>query len=861
MKKTNRWKRILAASANLLLSVVLAAPAVAQNGGVAGAGSQPVLSAALAAKAVPHSTQEPSPEQRRQIRAGYGRLPLSFIENQGQADARIAFYIQSPGRSLYFTQDGHTLRVSHGKGEDAKAHTVKVELVGAAPSRIESLKHAPGIVSYFKGSQAQWKTAIPTHARIGYVQPWPGVDLAYDGAGGRLESIYTVAPHADPAQIKLRYSGQDALRLDAHGNLVVTTSLGEIRESAPVLYQEISGSRVTVDGRFVLLDENTVGFQVAQYNADHALVIDPTLAYAGYIGGNGDDEGLGIAVDSAGNAYVTGYTSSTEASFPVTVGPDLTFNSGTYDAFVAKVNAAGTALVYAGYIGGSGDDFGTAIAVDGDGNAYVTGYTNSTEASFPVQRGPDLTFNGGANDAFVAKVNAAGTKLDYCGYIGGSGDDIGTAIAVDNAGHAYVTGRTNSTEASFPVLGGPDLTFNGGANDAFVAKVNRPGTALLYAGYIGGIGDDQGTGIAVDGSGHAYVTGFTTSNQASFPVTVGPDLTFNGGTYDAFVAKVNSAGTGLVYAGYIGGAGIDMGLAIAVDRAGNAYVTGSTTSTEATFPVRIGPDLTFRGVTDAFVAKVNHAGTALAYAGFIGGGGQDVGTGIAVDNSGNAYVTGYTASTEASFPITAGPDIDYNGGVSDAFVAKVNHAGTALVYAGYIGGSGQDVGTGIAVDSVGNAYVAGYTNSTESSFPVLGGPDLSYNGGTFDAFVAKIAADIQGSVAVGGAPLVGTKVQLKNVRTPAKSKTTTDAAGTYQFDPVAAARYKITIGTFAVGATATVSGNLTVGGAPSVGTNVTLKDKGTGALVTTTTDASGNFSFPDVTPGNYTISMLPVVVP
>ena len=187
------------------------------------------------------------------------RLPLSFIENQGQADARIAFYIQSPGRSLYFTTDGHTLRVTQGKGADARAHTIKVELVGAATERIESLEHAPGIVSYFKGPKDQWKTAIPTHARIGYVQPWPGIDLAYAGADGRLESIYTVAPHADPAQIKLRYSGHDSLRLDEHGNLVYTTSLGEIMETAPVLYQEIEGRRVPVEGRFILLDEATVG--------------------------------------------------------------------------------------------------------------------------------------------------------------------------------------------------------------------------------------------------------------------------------------------------------------------------------------------------------------------------------------------------------------------------------------------------------------------------------------------------------------------------------------------------------------------------------------------------------------------------
>jgi len=393
-------------------------------------------------------------------------------------------------------------------------------------------------VSYFTGPKERWRTAIPTHAKIGYVQPWPGIDLAYDGHGGKLESIYTVAPHADPAQIKLRYSGHDSIRLDQHGNLVYTTSLGEITETAPVLYQEIEGRRILVEGRFILLDEATVAFEVAHYNPDHVLVIDPSLVYAGYIGGRGVDTGFGIAVDSAGNAYVTGYAESTEASFPVTVGPDLTHNGGGPDVFVAKVNPAGTALVYAGYIGGNGHDEGNAIAVDSAGNAYVTGFTSSTEASFPVLGGPYLTHSG-YYDAFVAKVNPAGTALVYCGYIGAAGLTRGPASPW-TALQRLRDGYTESTEASFPVTVGPDLSYNGGVYDAFVAKVNPTGTALVYAGYIGGSREDVARGIAVDSAGNAYVTGYTFSDQTSFPVTVGPDLTFHDGGFDAFVAKVSA---------------------------------------------------------------------------------------------------------------------------------------------------------------------------------------------------------------------------------------------------------------------------------------------------------------------------------
>jgi hypothetical protein len=312
------------------------------------------------------------------------------------------------------------------------------------------------VVSYFTGPRDSWRTAIPTHESIGYVKLWPGIDLSYRGHGGKLESVYTVAPHADPAQIKLRYSGQNSLKLDDDGNLLLTSSVGEVRETAPILYQDIDAKRVPVEGRYALLDDRTVAFQVARYDPDHALVIDPTLAYAGFIGGSQNDFGRGIAVDSAGNAYVIGDTVSTETSFPATVGPDLTHNGNlASDVFVAKVNAAGTALVYAGYIGGGDSEYGTGIAVDSDSNAYVTGYTYSSEAmGFPVLVGPDLT-NNGSQDAFVAKVSADGTALIYAGYIGGDNSDRGNGIAVDSAGNAYVTGETGSTEVTFSRDGRP----------------------------------------------------------------------------------------------------------------------------------------------------------------------------------------------------------------------------------------------------------------------------------------------------------------------------------------------------------------------------------------------------------------------
>jgi hypothetical protein len=481
------------------------------------------------------------------------------------------------------------------------------------------------------------------------------------------------------------------------------------------------------------------GFTVGDYDRSKPLVLDPAvLIYCGFIGGSGDDRIEGIAVDSAGNAYVAGHTTSTQGSFPVSVGPDLTHNGDT-DAFVAKVNASGTALVYCGYIGGSESDDAIGIAVDSAGSAYVTGETSSSPSQgFPVIVGPYLTKPGGSS--YVAKINAGGTDLVYCGYIG-SGRVRG--IAVDGDGNAYVAGFTSSTV--FPTFFGPGLTHRGGVFDAFVAKVNPWGTGLVYSGYIGGTANDYATGIAVDSQGNAYVTGYTNSSQASFPVLVGPDLTYNGtGDDDAFVAKINTTGT-LVYCGYIGGTGMDHARGIAVDSGGNAYVTGYTDSGSGSFPVTVGPDLSNALSRDAFVAKVNPGGTALLYCGYIGGSNTEYATDIAVDSEGNAYVTGYTNTREWSnipFPVTGGPDLTYNGGEYDGFVARVNAGGTALEYCGYIGGLGDDRPMGIAVDSTGYAYVAGYTNSTHDSFPVLGGPDLTYNGGDQDAFVTRIGPPI-----------------------------------------------------------------------------------------------------------------------
>jgi Beta-propeller repeat len=709
------------------------------------------------------------------VGATYGKMPLYFVENQGQTDARVAYYAHGRSTSIFFTPQGvtyaltapgtpsttspaasHSARAQLGReaatASDAARQrwAVAVDFVGANPAvRPVGQERTEAVVSYFRGPQAEWKTGLPTYQRVVYANLWPGIDLVYEGtAAGALEYTFLIQPGADPQQIQLAYRGATTVTRTPAGQLAVTTPIGSWTEDIPYAYQEGSeGQRIPITATHALragAAEATpvYSFALGAYDRSQSLVLDPVVfVYSGFIGGAGFDQGNGITVDSTGNAYITGQTSSDETTFPVTVGPDLTYNGSFYDAFVAKVKADGSALVYLGYIGGAGgfSDVGQGIAVDKDGNAYVAGTTYSDQATFPVMVGPDLSFNGGGSDAFVAKINASGKALLYCGYIGGAGFDQGNGIAVDSFGNASITGNTSSNEMTFPAMVGPDLTYNGGLDDAFVAKVAASGKTLLSAGYIGGADEDDGKGITLDSTGNAYITGMTWSTQATFPVTVGPDLTYNDfGAGDAFVAKVADGGKTLLYAGYIGGVDQEDGKGIAVDSFGNAYIAGFTLSTPATFPVMVGPDLTYNGGGDAFVAKVKADGTGLVYCGYLGGAGDDFGEGIAVDSFGKAYVTGATSSNQLTFPVTGGPDLTYNGVNFDAFVAKVKADGTGLMYAGYIGGHDDDLGFAIAVDAAGSAYVTGVTRSIKG-FPVKVGPDPSFNGGGTDAFVTKVA--------------------------------------------------------------------------------------------------------------------------
>jgi len=672
----------------------------------------------------------------------YGKLPLSFEANKGQTDPEVKFLSRGIGYTLFLAPTEAVLALqkaatSNPQQKSDRVHTalgpeaaraqapavLRMKLVGSNPApRLVGLNQLPGKSNYFIGNNPKkWRTNVPNYSKVRYENVYAGVDLIYYGSQGQLEYDFVVAPGAAPGAITLGLEGAEGMAIDPQGNLVLSIGSGEVSLHKPVVYQEVDGVRREIQGGYVLKEDNRVGFQVAAYDAGKPLVIDPTLAYSTYLGGSDTDRGFGIAVDSGGNAYVTGLTIST--NFPTASPFQAACGAGgCEDAFVTKFNPTGSALVYSTYLGGSGNDRGFGIAVDGGGNAYVAGGTNST--NFPTAS-PFQAARGGGFDAFVTKLNPTGSALVYSTYLGGSGGTSqGVGIAVDSSGNAYVTGNTNS--ANFPTASSFQAALSG-PRDAFVTKFNPAGSALVYSTYLGGSGDDDGGGIAVDSSGNAYVTGNT--NSANFP-TASPFQAAPGGGFDAFVSKLNPTGSALVYSTYLGGNGGDFGSGIAVDSSGNAYVAGATASTN--FPTASPFQAALGGGFDAFVTKLNAAGSALVFSTYLGGSAGDGGSAIALDVD-IVYVTGDTAST--NFPTANAIQAAFGGG-TDGFVAKLDIPD--LVFATYLGGSGDDSGASIAVDSGGNAYVTGETASTD--FPTMSPFQAAFGGGTQDAFVTKIGA-------------------------------------------------------------------------------------------------------------------------
>ena len=695
-------------------------------------------------------------DQRGRIRASLDALPLAFEVNQGQTDPQVRYMARGSGYSVFLTENDTVFAISsakhsamppsHSKDTQPRRRTtekiqsaaIDMRLVGSNRNpEIIAGNEIPGIVNYYVGSDPKnWRTGVKQYASVSYRDVYPGVNMVFHGAQRQLEFDFVVSPGADPKTIGLSFKGAQKLGTDASGNLVLTSTAGDVVLHRPVAYQEKDGQRDIVEAAFQVKNGNEVALNLGAYDRARELVIDPSLSYATFLGGTLEDDAYAIAIDSSGDAYVTGQTMSTD--FPTKSGAFST-NGGVFDAFISKIAADGSSLVYSTYIGGAGNDSGNAIAVDSSLNVYVAGGTAST--NFPTQGPFQPAFGGGAVDAFVLELASNGGSLVFSTYLGGSGDDVANGIAVDATG-VYVVGSTGSL--NFPTHTPYQAGLNGTSN-GFVTKLNTLGNALAYSTYLGGGSNDLATAVAVV-SGQAYVTGVTPNK--TFPTTTGvvqptcgTDANCNGGLEDAFVTVFKSSGTQLAYSTFLGGENNDQGLAIAVDGSGDAYVTGLTQSS-LHFPLKSALQPTFGGgLQDAFVTELNPTGTSLVYSTFLGGSADDAGSGIAVDGSNNAYVIGQTSST--NFP-TKSATQGTLGGMADAFVSQISATGS-LTFSTYLGGALNEntragnslnpVGA-IAVDNAGaNIYVAG--NTASPAFPATMGVVQTTLGGGVDAYVAK----------------------------------------------------------------------------------------------------------------------------
>lgn len=683
-------------------------------------------------------------------------MPLAFTANQGQWNDKVMFRANAGGATMWFASDGayyqftrtiesddnnpisivdkrYGMPIDDISGrqtsssapgidrepEQYETMMIKANFVGSnANSIMRGIGEMEYKCNYFIGNDPnEWQTDVRNYSAVMYEEIYDGIDLKYYGNGKQMEYDFIVSPGADYSQIEIRYEGAESISINTSGELVVTTKWGKVIEQRPIIYQIENNSRIAVTGEYKMMGDNSFGFELSgNYNPALPLVIDPVLVYSTYLGGSELDVGTSIALDGSGNAYITGVTNST--NFP-TLGAFQTDQIGS-DVFVTKLNSSGNALVYSTYLGGNHIDHARGIAVDSSGNAYITGVTYSTD--FPTQ-GAYQT-DQGSTDVFVTKLNSSGNALVYSTYLGGNTADMGVGIALDGSGNAYITGYTNSTD--FPTLNPFQGIFQGGALDAFVTKLSSSGNSLVYSTYLGGTDSDQANDIAVDGSGSAFVTGFTSSTD--FPIQGAFQSTHQGISTDAFVTKLNSSGNALDYSTYLGGSSAEFGVGIALDGSGNAYITGRTDSPD--FPTK-GEYQTFQGVADVYVTKLSFSGDTLIYSTYLGGSDFDLVNDIAVNGSGNAYITGITNSTD--YPTQGAFQTDLAG--SDAFVTQLNFFGNALVYSTYLGGNNYDEGIGIAIDDLGDVYITGRTESTD--FPTMG-EYQTFQGGTDDVFVTKL---------------------------------------------------------------------------------------------------------------------------
>jgi hypothetical protein len=688
---------------------------------------------------------------RFQAQATYGNLPLSFEPNRGQTDPQVKFLSRAGNRTVWLIKDEVVIALARrsrssraggkqevvGKESRVQPAVLRMRFVGANTSpRMGGESRQQGTVNYFIGKPEEWRTQIPTYARVRYSSLYPGIDLVFYGNKRELEYDLVVSPGGDPAQIKIGIAGAESLRLDADGNLVMKTPAGDVVQQKPRIYQSKGAKLIAVAGDYVIKGNDEVGFRLGSYDREAAVVIDPVLRYASYLtgGGDEDDVGTGIAVDSSNQAVVSGWTCS--VNFPGQNGPA---NNSCPAAFVTKFNVTGTNTIFTAFIAGSQFFDNNPVALDAAGNVYVGGSTFGNtfgDDTFKSTPGAFQETFGGKTDAWVVKLNSTGARVIYATFLGGDGDERTGGLAVDSDGNAYVTGST--TSKNFPVTTGAfqracKLKNDGSCASAFVIKLNSLGARALYSSYLGGHGTQSGQGIALNDAGNALVTGQTDAKD--FPTTAGTDQPVIAGKEDAFVTQFSASGSHLNFSTFLGGSGSDAGSAIALDSNGNVFITGSTASTD--FPIKNAFKPHCSGGC-SFASKLSPS-LRLIYSTFLGNG---EGTTIAVTPVGQAYVAGDTGTnfqtTQTAFQRVLFP-LEFGGGppTSGIFITKLSPTGQ-LNYATLFGGSVES--PRIALDASTNAYLTGEVGFSFGTIPVTPGAFQTERGPELDAFVAKVVA-------------------------------------------------------------------------------------------------------------------------
>ena len=661
----------------------------------------------------------------------FAQRPIQFIPNEGQFDPRVRFYEQGPSHATYFAQTGVYQAIGflgaekHGR----QRSQVRLSFQGMNPdAKLQSATKLAARVNYYTGrghpKHKAKLTGLPTYGSVWYRSVYPGVDVRFHGDQGALEYDIHIAPGSSPERVVMQYDGARAVSITSDGQLAVDLDGGRILQAAPFAYQVVAGKRVQIPARYHLESANdqhppTYGFALAKYDRSRPLIIDPVIVSSGYLGGSEDDTANAIATDAAGNLYVTGSTWSMD--FPTLMALKATAQAEYRDVFVSKFDASG-ALIYSTYLGGGNMEAGNSIAVDSAANAYVTGVTLSQ--NFPVTAQAFQSAGDGVfEDAFVVKIDPLGGLL-YSSYLGGTLDDEGNSVVVDESGAnvtVVVAGETWSHD--FPAVSSLYTVLDTGNNrDAFVVRMDlgQSGAAsMLWSTYLGGGNRDSGAGVDVDGTGNVYIVG--TTESADFPVVAnGYHDPFVLGFSRVFLARLSASGGVLQYVACLGGGGDDIGRGVAVDATGNAYITGSTHSTN--FPT-VNPLYTVLDTgdnNDAFATKIDTNATGLGsiiYSTYLGGSGHDEGRDIAIDAMGDVYVAGYTRSV--NFPVIGTTTAPMNAlqGDEDGFVVKLGATGSSVIYSIYLGGTDEDYINGIDVMGPSDVVLVGQTRSTD--FPLL----------------------------------------------------------------------------------------------------------------------------------------------